>query len=382
LRFEFLIVCSPAAPSEEELRELLFTTLTDNLNDSGYAHLTGVVTVTHLRQCPAAPDATNPAMRQICCFAVELGEETENLTQVIDDFCSALNQTEGLKHVLKFFDSHLLEQNIALMRELFVLEMKLRKVLSVIYLAAYEDGYYNLLRDEIVEIKKKDGNKPSDAEMQKVRENQFFHLLFSDYIKLNKRRPPTKPEDVIALFKNAVSFETFREELNRMPIQHDEDAELVASLQKILDPIEKLRNCVAHNHAPSQAAIDQYNMAKPTLEQKLDDFLSNFEPVEEAVWERAARKAVEQALEGAQWDEESGEVRLTGFNEDIRTATNREELQQELEEIARDAWTAYVPFDGGETVFHCDEYGIVESAIEPYEKKIEEFFGSDDPKTE
>src|SRR2546430_17481336 len=103
--------------------------------------------------------------------------------------------------------------------------------------------------------------------------------MFSDYIKLNKRQPPTNLEDLIALFKNAVSFDTFREELNRMPVERDEDAELVASLKEILDPIEKLRNCVAHNHAPSQTAIDQYLMAKPTLDQKLDDFLSSFEPV-------------------------------------------------------------------------------------------------------
>ncbi|MDQ3459478.1 MAG: hypothetical protein M3498_09310 [Deinococcota bacterium] len=46
------------------------------------------------------------------------------------------------------------------MRELFVLEMRLRKALSVVYLAAYRDDYYDLLREENVTVADKE--KPDE----------------------------------------------------------------------------------------------------------------------------------------------------------------------------------------------------------------------------
>src|SRR2546430_12581883 len=105
MRFEFLIVCSSAAPSDYELRQVLLTALSANLNELDEFELFEALKITHLRQCPATPNATNQEAREICCFAVELAEDTKNVAQVINDFCSALDQIENLKHVLKFFDT-------------------------------------------------------------------------------------------------------------------------------------------------------------------------------------------------------------------------------------------------------------------------------------
>ena len=51
-------------------------------------------------------------------------------------------------------------------------------------------------------------------------------------------------------------------------------------------------------------------------------------------------------------------LRLTGFNDESLSADSREELERRLRSIASDAWYAYVPFDGGEAVFDCDEWGV------------------------
>ncbi len=79
---------------------------------------------------------------------------------MVQEFAEALSATPGVEHVLKFYDEHLLEENLSYMRELFVLEMRLRKALSVVYLAAYRDDYYDLLREENVTVADKE--KPDE----------------------------------------------------------------------------------------------------------------------------------------------------------------------------------------------------------------------------
>lgn len=104
----------------------------------------------------------------------------------------------------------------------------------------------------------------------------------------------------------------------------------------------------------------------------------NEEEEGEMMWEERARSAVEHALENMNLDSDSDVIRLTGFNDESLTASSREELERQLRSIASDAWYAYVPFDGGEAVFDCDEWGIVENAIGRYEEQIDEFFAQGD----
>ena len=56
--------------------------------------------------------------------------------------------------------------------------MKLRRVLTLIYLYAYQDGNpYDLLCDESTPPIVKERPKPE--QMKAALENQFFHLIFS-----------------------------------------------------------------------------------------------------------------------------------------------------------------------------------------------------------
>src|SRR5439155_1647049 len=126
--------------------------------------------------------------------------------------------TNGVDHVLKFFDHTLLEQNLQFMRRIFSIEMKLRKALSVIYLTAYDEGFYDLLREETIEIAKKDSQKPGENELAAARENEFFHLLFGQYIALNNRRLPKQAAEIIQLLRDSYDFDTVRAELSRRPV--------------------------------------------------------------------------------------------------------------------------------------------------------------------
>ena len=153
--------------------------------------------------------------------------------------------------------------------ELFALEMKLRRVLSIIYHHAYPDADpYDLLREETVQPMAT--AKPQKEQMKAAAENQFFHLTFGQYVGLNQR-PAIK--DLVALIRNEDTYETFRAELLRQPVEHEDDASFLTGLKERMDSIEKMRNAVAHNRRPSQKATNDYRNAFPLVNQALDDYL-------------------------------------------------------------------------------------------------------------
>jgi hypothetical protein len=115
--------------------------------------------------------------------------------------------------------------------------MKLRRVLSIIYLHAYpEANPYDLLAEETVQLMAKD--KPQKEQMKAAVENQFFHLTFGQYVGLNQR-PAIK--DLLSLIRNEATYEAFRDELLRQPVEHEDDASFLAGLKERMDAIENLR---------------------------------------------------------------------------------------------------------------------------------------------
>ena len=59
--------------------------------------------------------------------------------------------------------------------------MQLREALSLIFVDTYGEDFYNLLKDADV----KPFEESDEDQMEDYYENQFFFLLFSDYIKIN-----------------------------------------------------------------------------------------------------------------------------------------------------------------------------------------------------
>ena len=81
-------------------------------------------------------------------------------------------------------------------------------------------------------------------------------------------------------FQNTV--EAIKIELTRIPIKDGTDSDLIASLKQMLDPIERLRNCVAHNRTPTDRIIQNYHNARNELDIKLDEFLALFKLEQDA----------------------------------------------------------------------------------------------------
>ena len=89
---------------------------------------------------------------------------------------------------------------------------------------------------------------------------------------------------------------------------------------------------------------------------------------DEMVWERKAREAIEQAMEDIEFDEIRGVAVLSTQKE----FGEYNALYHKLIQIGEDAWTDYVPFEGGEAVFEPSVDGYAENVI--IDHNVEEFF--------
>ena len=377
MTFEFIIACRTLSVTDvrQRLTDLLARVLQDNLNEFDADVVDQMIQFRHTRDSERLTDdsgATTPHL--LVGFTLELPEETTSAKAVVREFASELPGTPPVFHAVKFEDPLLQAELAERAREIFALEMKLRRVLSFIYLYAKQDSSPALLRDDSVQPM---GN-PNQEQMRAASENQFFHLTFSQYINLNQR-PQPKLTDMLAVIRDSEQYAAFRAEICRAPIEQEDDVGLLAGLKERMDAIEQMRNCVAHNRYPSTRLIENYNNTLSQLHEMLDNYLSRWEfySEEETPWERTAREAVEHEMSAASWDDNTKTIAVcpSGDGCHYETISSLEELKSYLREVAVSAFLGVVPYyDDPEPAFECDEYGIVESVLYDYEDRLAELF--------
>lgn len=377
--FEFLIAYHRAVDTEivGVVRDCLAKVLEDNLNEFDDEAVEQMVIPRLERLGVYRVDGNEGNFcRALFGFAIDLPEETASMRTVADEFVEALN-VAPIIHLVKFDDPMIRADFARWADEIYALEMKLRRVLTLVYLHAYQDGDpYELLHEEIVQPMNKEQSKPDYMKMQA--ENEFFHLTFGQYVGLNSR-PEFKLAQLLGLIRSKEEYDHLRQEVTRAPVEDEDDAVLLAGLKERMDAIEAMRNCCAHSRRPSKKVIQNYDNASPLLHQLLDDYLARWEwqePVEEMFWDKAAREAVEDAMECARWDEDERTITLFDHAEDRmrETVSSREDLDRYLTQVASFAFYANAPRVDGESLYECDEYGILETVLRDYEERLDEFF--------
>jgi len=120
-------------------------------------------------------------------------EFEEGLKEFIKEFLSNLNDDENIEVSFKYFDEPMLQKHKDYAEEIFEVEMRLREALSFVFIDTYKENYYNLLDEVDVKIQPVNGNNRADEDyFRKYFENEFFFLLFSDYIRLDNFKKLTK----------------------------------------------------------------------------------------------------------------------------------------------------------------------------------------------
>lgn len=276
--FEFVMVYQQ--DSDTDIRQILIDTLTTSLQDN-YGEFEPdtveqmIIFQTQRIANQSTNQDSNTTQTIILGFTLDLPEEVNEAQTVVEEFAKALTEeTTPISHIVKFEDSLLQADLARWSAEIFAIEMKLRRVLTLIYLNAYQGlEPYKLLKDEKEQIAAKE--KPTDIDMQDNLENQFFHLLFSQYVNLNQR-PDLKVSELLEKIRNFVQYEELQTEINRKPVQDSDDADFLAGLKNKINAIEKMRNCIAHHRRPSKTTKESYEKAEPEIKRFLDNYLSQF----------------------------------------------------------------------------------------------------------
>ena len=267
--FEFLITCDKTP--DNDIRQVI----ADSLMQASSDFDENMVQVRHER---AVNDVSEGNGNAIVGFTLDLPEYAT--TEHITDFVDRLLDSPQVFHLVKFEDPLLRQDLVKWGDEIFALEMKLRHVLSLIYLNAYRlVGPYELLRGDRVNPHQE--GRDAEERMGQHSENQFFFIEFSEYARLNNI-----PDIRIAHILRIVDLETsdeysnFRDEimrLSRRPVEDTEDIDLFANVRRVINPIVNMRNCVAHNRRPTPDEIREYERDLPVLENLLDQYLARWE---------------------------------------------------------------------------------------------------------
>ena len=268
MNFEFLIAyqVDPKTDMNQVIMESLIDALENESDDFDKDAVGGMIQFSHERQRNGFT---------LIGFAIKLPEKFSHAesVSVIDDFASTIRDKDPKSHVVKFEDPLLRARLAKWAAEIFALEMKLRRVLSIIYLNAYQgEEPFSLLRGEKV----RPMGEPKQEQMEKVTENQFFHLNFSQYRDLNQR-PQLKLSDILEVIENAEQYDDFRAKICHIPVEDENAADLIANLKELINPIENMRNCVAHNRQPTDKIVADYRIASPKLADRLNQYLADLE---------------------------------------------------------------------------------------------------------
>ena len=268
---EYLVVCS----GEMDLMELLTETLKSELEDAD-----DELSDEQLRQCiDIRYTMAREDGRRICGFSVqfdsilvEFDGASEEMGNLIREFSKSIARctNEGIEHLLKLNDPKLESTLRKYAEEIFKIEMKLREALSLIFIDTYGEDFYKLLKE--AKMEPTGNNAPTEDQMQAQHENQFFFLVFSDYISVNVRKDLNlgRIKEYMGL---AEDFAELKRKITTDPIIKEEYVDFLASLQKRVNSIGELRNCVAHNRSIPKRTLDNYEMAKESLLKDTKKFL-------------------------------------------------------------------------------------------------------------
>jgi hypothetical protein len=154
--------------------------------------------------------------------------------------------------------------------------MKLREILSYIFISIYENDCYSFLEFQKINptIKKINKEKIHEFLKQKYR-NEFFFLTFNQYKNLTLPEI-IKSETIINILNDSKSFEDLKKGIENIGVLKAEKSQYLEFLSRIsenLESIETIRNCVAHNRQPTNDELTNYVYAKQKLEKELDEFI-------------------------------------------------------------------------------------------------------------
>jgi len=212
--------------------------------------------------------------KSIVGFSLDISEEYR---EIISEFGDHLKDDENIEVVFKYFDESMSEKHKSYAEEIFEIEMKLREIISFIFIDTYKGDYHNLLKEIDVKIQPLNGNnKPDKDYFERHFENEFFFLLFSDYMHLSEPKKISQ-NDLMELIINSNDYDELKRNIQNRGITKEKYQDMIASIKQNLKPIEDMRNCIAHNRSFTDTVLQNYQQAKANLYNIINQFWEELE---------------------------------------------------------------------------------------------------------
>lgn len=288
---------------------------------------------------------------QLCYFQVEIDETIYDLSkyeEFIEGFANRLKQENGFFKLVKYADDLRLETYKNIYLEIADIEMKIREVFSYIFYSKYDDKNQDIFEEFEVQIVNKEDVR--NEELVRRLENKFFYLTFKQYLKFDTPKDiPTK--EVLPLIMNNQTYDLLREYVSSRGIIEERHLSFLRNVSRLLDPIENVRNCIAHNRKIPINQLENY----PNAKREILTFIDNFwqEEIEELTTENEINFAeqysydrLKELLDVAEWQDYNNAVVL---HDSLQTGTpsitfnSLVDFKAHLLDIANDTATANFP---------------------------------------
>ncbi|MCW5925241.1 MAG: Abi family protein [Saprospiraceae bacterium] len=335
---------SEGLPHEEALGRILYSLIEadqDYPDTFDEADVRGWLTRRRAQVSPAGKVSTQWELAY--GFTEEDGIAPHALAGTTADFLKSVSALPGVLQVLKYQDSIQHERARRYFEEIFDIEMNLRQVLN--YILLYND------RDEL-ERTFPDFNAATVPGFDKDHarqhfENEMFYVQFPVYSQFDTPAPLADGK-VIRMLLTVSSIEQFFQNLRARPLTTERHRSFLSSIKDLLDSIEKLRNAIAHHRAFSKRSVDNYERSRDQLQQKIEDFWREEDPIShfklfngQYLWEEVIAHEVRELMQGHSLD--AGKKAVSAPNLSGTDFTAFEQLTESIQYNLSDTYRQYAP---------------------------------------
>ncbi|EKF86842.1 hypothetical protein [Methanobacterium formicicum] len=226
------------------------------------------------------------------CFKIDLDEELDEdlnddlIDEVISSFNDELKSNE-IEAIFKYYDNDLGNELKKYHSKIFEIEMKIREVISFILIDTYGNDFYDLFKEinigkfqypkkRMVKVEYEQNVLKSNESMRKdylstFFENESFYLNFGQYQKLLQTKT-LQQGDLFKIARFSNTYEDFQKNIVDRGIKEDLYIEFLEDVKLLLDDIEPLRNCIAHNRTLTESESGKLTDIHKELNKKIEVF--------------------------------------------------------------------------------------------------------------
>lgn len=199
----------------------------------------------------------------------------ENSKKILESFIDLISDMEKI-FTFKFHDDCLFKKLSKYYQEIFEIEMKLREVLTFMFIDTYKEDYYNLLYD--IDLNEND-NHFSDDDKEEILannfENEFFYMSFGTYQKLKSTNKNIEIDKLIPIIDKFDEINSLKYRFENRGIIDIFYKDFLAKIKDNLSNLKKVRNCVAHSRDPTTGEIVNYEKSLRDIKKAINEFWNN-----------------------------------------------------------------------------------------------------------